>query len=110
MHIEINKTGSDWEQAHIPAFILQPIIENAIKFGLYGNTGEVHIKIDISLRDKIVYIVIENPYDASAQAPRGTGFGIESIARRLNILYARADLLEVKKSDTIFTTLIKIPQ
>ena len=110
LHIEINKTGSDWEQAHIPAFILQPIIENAIKFGLYGNTGEVHIKIDISLRDKIVYIVIENPYDASAQAPRGTGFGIESIARRLNILYARADLLEVKKSDTIFTTLIKIPQ
>lgn len=110
LKIEINKSGDDWEQAKIPAFILQPILENAIKFGLYGNTGEVTIKINLHLGDRMLYINIENPFDASAQPPRGTGFGLEGISRRLNILFARADLIEVKKTDNIFSTIVKIPQ
>ena len=110
LKIEINKSGENWEMAKIPAFILQPILENAIKFGLYGNTGEVTIKIDILLQDKTLYIHIENPFDASAQPPRGTGFGLEGIARRLIILFARTDLVELKKKENIFTTIVKIPQ
>lgn len=110
LKIQINKQGEDWQQARIPAFILQPILENAIKFGLYGNTGEVVIKIDIVLRERTLYISIENPFDALTKTPRGTGFGLEGIARRLSILFARGDLLEVKKNETIFSTIIKIPQ
>lgn len=110
LKIEINKTGEDLAKAKIPAFILQPILENAIKFGLYGNTGEVIIKIDIALKDQLLHIVIENPFDVSTQPPRGTGFGLEGISRRLTILFARADLLEIKKSNNIFSSIVKIPQ
>jgi sensor histidine kinase YesM len=110
LKIEINKIGEHLPKAKIPAFILQPILENAIKFGLYGNTGEVIIKIDISLKDHLLYIVIENPFDVSTQAPRGTGFGLEGISRRLTILFGRADLLEIKKTNNIFSSLVKIPQ
>lgn len=110
LRIEINKSGDHLSKAKIPAFILQPILENAIKFGLYGHTGEVIIKIDIALKDQLLHIVIENPFDASIQAPRGTGFGLESISRRLTILFARADLLEIKKTNNIFSSMVKIPQ
>lgn len=110
LKVEVNKSGEDWKQAKIPAFILQPILENAIKFGLYGNTGEVVIKIDISLRERTLYIQIENPFDPTTQAPRGTGFGLDGISRRLTILFARGDLLEIKKNNNIFSTLVKIPQ
>lgn len=110
LKIEINKTGEDLAKAKIPAFILQPILENAIKFGLYGNIGEVTIKIDITLKDQLLHIVIENPFDVSTQPPRGTGFGLEGISRRLTILFARADLLEIKKSNNIFSSIVKIPQ
>lgn len=110
LKIEINKTGEDWASAKIPAFILQPILENAIKFGLYGNTGEVIIKIDITLKDQLLHIIIENPFDISTQPPRGTGFGLEGISRRLTILFARADLLEIKKTNNIFSSIVKIPQ
>lgn len=96
--------------AQIPVFILQPLLENAIKFGLYGNTGQVKIEIIISLNEQMLQISVSNPYDKCTQAPRGTGFGLESIARRLKILYARTDLLEIKKEETTFTTIIKIPQ
>jgi two-component system, LytTR family, sensor kinase len=110
LKIEIEKTGENWEQARIPAFILQPILENAIKFGLYGNTGEVVIKINLSLRDKLLHIQIDNPFDATTQPPRGTGFGLDGVSRRLTILFARGDLLEIKKNINIFSTIVKIPQ
>lgn len=110
LKIEISKSGDDWEKATIPAFILQPILENAIKFGLYGNTGQVTIRIDLVLSEHMLYITIENPFDTGSQAPHGTGFGLEGIARRLAIIYARTDLLELKKNGTIFSTMVKIPQ
>ena len=110
LKIEIDKTGDDLTKAKIPAFILQPNLESAIKFGLYGNTGEVTIKIDITLKDQLLHIIIENPFDISTQPPRGTGFGLEGISRRLTILFARAYLLEIKKTNNMFSSIVKIPQ
>lgn len=110
LQVGVRKPEAGLEQLLIPAFILQPVLENAIKFGLYGNTGKVAIDIFIGLEENMLYVCIQNPYDPSHQPPGGTGFGLEGIARRLNILYARPDLLEIKRSDKTFTTIIRIPQ
>ena len=98
------------DDATLPPFLLQPIIENAIKFGLYGSTGNVIITIHIFLDGPLLTITITNPYDANTQPPRGTGFGLEGIQRRLYLQYARTDLLETKKDGQFFTTILKIPQ
>ena len=98
------------DDARIPPFLLQPIIENAIKFGLYGKTGTVDIFIHIFLDGPMLEITITNPYDANTPPPKGTGFGLEGIQRRLYLLYARLDLLETKKDEQYFTTILKIPQ
>lgn len=97
-------------RATMPPFLLQPILENAIKFGLYGNTGNVSISVNIDTKDDILRFTITNPYDNESSAPKGTGFGIKGIQRRLFLLYARNDLLELKKEETTFTTILKIPQ
>ena len=98
------------DDAVIPPFLLQPIIENAIKFGLYGSTGTVVITIHILLNGPMLIITITNPYDEDTQPPKGTGFGLTGVQRRLYLLYARADLLETKKENAHFTTILKIPQ
>lgn len=98
------------DDAVIPPFLLQPILENAIKFGLYGNTGNVHINIHISLQGGMLVLSIANPYDQDMQPPRGTGFGLTGIQRRLYLLYARSDLLETHHDGKQFTTILKIPQ
>ncbi len=98
------------DDARIPPFLMQPIIENAIKFGLYGKTGTVDIFIHIFLDGPMLEITITNPYDANTSPPKGTGFGLEGIQRRLWLLYARLDLLETKKDEQYFTTILKIPQ
>ena len=98
------------DDATIPPFLLQPILENAIKFGLYGRTGTVTITIHLELQGPMLSITIVNPYDPNAQPPKGTGFGLEGVKRRLYLLYARADLLETRSDDENFTTILKIPQ
>ncbi len=102
-----NKTNNN---SSMPPFLLQPIMENAIKFGLYGTTGKVNITIQIEELDELLLFTIRNPYDPDSTQPRGTGFGLNGIQRRLNLLYARNDLLSTFKDSDTFTTVLKIPQ
>lgn len=108
LQVSFDKEYTD--DALIPPFLLQPILENAIKFGLYGKTGDVKITMHIALKDEMLTIRVTNPYDPQMSPPKGTGFGLEGIQRRLYLLYARTDLLETHKDEEIFTTILKIPQ
>lgn len=108
--LQVNLEKEYTDDATIPPFLLQPILENAIKFGLYGKTGTVNITIHIALDGPLLNLIITNPYDAHMQPPRGTGFGLEGIKRRLYLLYARTDLLDTNKDEQYFTTILKIPQ
>lgn len=95
----------------LPALLLQPVVENAIKFGLYDTIGEVMIRIEVGRSGNILKIMVQNPFDPeTAQPIRGTGFGLSSIRRRLFLLFARNDLLTTKKENENFITTILIPQ
>lgn len=96
----------------IPSLLLQPVVENAIKFGLYDTIGEITINIIARAEPGQLTIIVENPYDPQTASPkRGTGFGLSSVQRRLYLLYGRNDLLITNQQDNnIFTTTIKIPQ
>ena len=97
--------------AFLPAMLLQPIVENAIKFGLYDTTGDVTISIATELSDSTLLIRVTNPFDAATNnANRGTGFGLASVQRRLYLLFARNDLLQTETNESQFITTIKIPQ
>ncbi|MDE1191103.1 MAG: histidine kinase [Arachidicoccus sp.] len=111
---------SDCEDIKVPPFLFQPLVENAIKYGLYGTTGIVTIFITIKKNENELIFTIKNPYDTDAVTTKGTGFGLESVRRRLYLLFARNDLLKTEngilpKSHTeeesinIFTATIIIP-
>lgn len=91
--------------------LLQPIVENAIKFGLYDTLEPITIIVRAVMTDSTLIITVQNPFDASTSLPKqGTGFGLRSVQRRLYLLFARNDLLETKAYENIFTTVVKIPQ
>ena len=95
----------------LPSLLLQPVVENAIKFGLYDTTGETIIRLMVRTEDNYLVVVVENPFDpGTAQPKQGTGFGLTSVKRRLYLLYARQDLLTTYQEENVFTTQIKIPQ
>lgn len=95
----------------LPSLLLQPVVENAIKFGLYDTLGETTIQIKAAAENNYLTISVKNPYDPATTRPKqGTGFGLNSIQRRLYLLYARNDLLNTSQTENIFITTIKIPQ
>ncbi len=94
----------------IPAFILQPIVENAIKFGLYDTTEDVTIYIEGKLVNNQLALRVSNPFDeTTAIGGRGTGFGLAYIQRRLFLLYERNDLLKTETIGHTFFCTITIP-
>jgi len=95
----------------LPPMLLQPIVENAIKFGLYDTTESVTISIDARSEDNHLVISVTNPFDPDTSRPKqGAGFGLTSIQRRLYLLFARGDLLQTRIDGNIFTAIVRIPQ
>ena len=95
----------------LPALLLQPIVENAIKFGLYDTIGETVIRLYATHEENNLVIRVLNPFDPETSSPQqGTGFGLKSVQRRLYLLFARNDLLKTEAKKNIFTTTVKIPQ
>jgi two-component system LytT family sensor kinase len=106
--IKISEKAAD---SLIPPLLLQPIVENAIKFGLYDTTGDVLIQIDANRENNQLHITVSNPFDAETASPtRGTGFGLASVQRRLYLLFGRNDILQTRAHDNQFITTIIIPQ
>lgn len=94
----------------IPPLLLQPIVENAIKFGLYNTIGQVTITIKARVENELLILTVSNPCDDSEQVPvKGTGFGLSSLKRRLFLIFNRNDLLKTAKQNNIFTTTLTIP-
>jgi hypothetical protein len=95
----------------LPSLLLQPVLENAIKFGLYDTTGQVEISLHARVDVNDLVIETKNPFDPETAPPKsGTGFGLSSVQRRLALLYFRNDLMAISQIENIFTTTIKIPQ
>jgi LytS/YehU family sensor histidine kinase len=98
-------------QSLVPPLLLQPIVENAIKFGLYGTIEDITVSINTRLEAMHLVVEVKNPFDAKTQsAAGGTGFGLNSVQRRLFLLYGRNDLLATEKKEDVFITRLKIPQ
>lgn len=102
--------AEEFFQIKLPQLLIQPLVENAIKHGLYGVTGEV--KIQISGKKEGGYFVLEviNPFDPESTLAEGTGFGLSSVERRLFLLFGRKDLIEAHSESNLFKVQLKIPQ
>lgn len=102
---------NETEGLQLPALLLQPVLENAIKFGLYDTTGDIMITVRATKEEDMLLLQVRNPFDPETSTrKKGTGFGLSSVQRRLYLLFARSDLLQTETSGQEFITTIKIPQ
>lgn len=93
----------------IPNMILQPLIENSIKHGVYHSTEEVLIELKCRRTKDFVTIEITNDYDPEATKKVGKGIGLVNIRKRLELIYQRVDLLETIADKMVFKAILKLP-
>ena len=97
--------------AEIPNMILQPLYENAIKYGVYEATEPIEVYTGSKMtEDGKLRIVIKNTYDANVLSKKGEGIGLRNIRDRLQIIYGNPMLLKVEDNKKEFKVTLTIPQ
>ncbi|OFX22361.1 MAG: hypothetical protein A2033_09850 [Bacteroidetes bacterium GWA2_31_9] len=104
--ININDECND---VKIPAMILQPIYENAVKHGVYESTEPINIITECSIKDNFLNISIKNNFDPTAKSRKGEGLGLKNIQERLKLIYNNDKLLKITKTDNLFEIQLFIP-
>ncbi len=94
----------------VPFLILQPLIENAIKHGVYESTEPVEITLKcLSIGLGSIEITVGNDFDPNAVPRKGTGTGLKNIMERLRIIYQANNLFSYRKSERYFEVSLIIP-
>jgi len=94
----------------LPGLILQPLLENAVKYSVYESTEESIIEMISNCNSSALSIVIRNAWDPDFQSNKGEGIGLKNIRSRLRILYNRDDLLFISKDHSTYEVKIIFPQ
>ena len=100
----------DCEGGLIPNMILQPLFENAVKHGVYESTDPITIRMSCRADAGDMEITISNNFDPAQASRKGAGIGLDNVRNRLTLIYARDELLTVKKRENIFEVILLIPQ
>ena len=88
------------KNACLPVLILQPIIENAIKYGVGPSKGKIAIRLTASSEYGLLVLRIENDIDPKAPVPNaGTGLGLGNVRERLLTRYGPSAGCEWGPSD-----------
>jgi hypothetical protein len=86
-------------QSVVPAFVLQPLVENAIRHGLSPRErgGTVWIRAELA-GEELRLEVRDDGTGASGSATKGTGKGLDLVRQRLHALYGAAGAVAVTAS------------
>ena len=98
----IRDREGDLEQWYLPHFTLQPLVENAIKYGVEECEDICHITVTARADGEILLLAVHNTGSAIDPArlaeirsftvkPQGHGIGLKNIYERLSMLYKRFD-------------------
>jgi len=93
----------------MPIMLLQPLYENAVKHGVYESTESVRITTQAKIIEGHIKITISNNYDTSPSSRKGTGTGLQNVARRLELFYGNKASIKVLKENGIYTVTLYIP-
>lgn len=97
--------SDDWDRFACPPLLLQPLVENAIRYGLEAGDGGA---LQFAVRREAEHLCIElrNPRSESARLMAGHGLGLAKSRERLQMLYGeRANIATEAQANRFHLTL-----
>jgi len=93
----------------LPAMILQPLYENAIKHGVYEATGKVWITTKATVENDMLKLDIANTHEDGTTIRKGAGLGLRNVRDRLQMLYGEKAWLKIVRKENLFEVSLSIP-
>jgi signal transduction histidine kinase len=89
----------------VPAFVIQPLVENAIKYGVGEEDGEIRVAVQGGTD---LVITVTNPVQPGPER-EGVGLGLSALAARLDLLYGGRASLSHQVEEPLARTVIRLP-
>lgn len=110
LHVEIDCIASACS-VMIPSFLLQPLVENAIKYGVAPSREPVNIRVTGRLEGDQLMVVVEDDGAGASAAVKsgGAGVGLQNIRLRLSALYGDGAALTAERRHPGYAATIRLP-
>jgi LytS/YehU family sensor histidine kinase len=109
LETEIDLTA-EVRDALIPAFLLQPLVENAMKYAVAPSSRPVTVSIAGEAEgDMLLLSVADTGAAGAGTVGHGTGVGLANIRERLQLEYDGAARLDLKRGADGFRAEIRLP-
>ena len=96
----------------VPRFLLQPLVENALKFGQASSSAPLQLQIELQqCGDQLRLQVINTGRlgEPTAAASRGVGYGLDSLRQRLELHYGSRAELALHQNGTHVSATVHLP-
>lgn len=87
LHVAI-EASEDARHRLVPSFLLQPLVENAIKHGLKASPPPWDLSIRATTHVDKLIVEVSNNGQLTTESFKLTGVGLEALRRRLKLLYS----------------------
>jgi len=108
-----------WETAHVskemlaraqmPALLLQPLLENAVRHGVEPAAAPAAIQVRIARQLERIEITIVNPLHGDGEPVGGNGLALQNIRERLTLLYDVEATLSTRAAHGLFEVRLRFP-
>ena len=106
--------AAESEDCLVPALILQPLVENAVKHGIAGLLEGGSIRLSARRSSAGVTIAVENEYDAEDVedehvSPPRAGLGLAHVKRRLAVRYGDDASFDAQAGSATYRVSLRLP-
>jgi sensor histidine kinase YesM len=96
--------------AQMPPFLLQPLVENAVKYAVAPSRSRVRLTIAAREQDGRLALEVSDSGGAGATASgTGTGVGLANVRERLRLSYGREGEMHVEQEPEGFRVVLTMP-
>lgn len=97
------------EHCGVPALLLQPLVENAVKHGIAGLVEGGAIRLEAHRHGGDVAILVENGFDPESSRDRSLGLGLRNVRQRLRVRYGPEAELEAGPAGDRYRVSLRLP-
>jgi len=105
----VEEVATACQECTVPALLLQPLVENAVKHGVAGLLEGGAIRLVVEQSGRAVAITVENGFDPEMPAPRKLGIGLDQVRRRLEVRYGDEATFDAGVYGRVYRVVLRFP-